>query len=241
MKAQTIQKNVLPEGKACSKCKQLKDISLFNRRGKKLRSECKECQALDHFNYLCRKRFIKDKLFNASLSVPRKELKSDVYAETFKQISVSDISDRQFIKIPLISANDELKGDPYEAIKMMKEKLKYVMEILAIKRKFAISLLCVLNLVNQRNTEFEHMFETPQRKIESKTEISVALEDVFSEFEQMLENMNLKQSGLVFRDIVAISCKIAKVKVLRGGCSKVKLPPFVLEKKCLFCPKSLHA
>lgn len=71
-------------------------------------------------------------------------------------------------------------------MKELKEKLKNLMNMLAIKRKFAISLLIKLSLINQQKAVFERQVEKTQRKVESANEVDLAISDIFDDLELLL-------------------------------------------------------
>ena len=108
----------------------MKAISAFNKRKTKHRSECRECQTLDNFNFLARKRY-KDKLhqqYEADekiVETKRRKRKKELN-DVFKDVSVYDIENKQFIVIPLITTKDDYKGDPFLAIQAMKEKIRRI-------------------------------------------------------------------------------------------------------------------
>lgn len=58
--------------------------------------------------------------------------------------------------------------------------------MLAIKRKFAISLLIKLSLINQQKAVFERQVEKTQRKVESANEVDLAISDIFDDLELLL-------------------------------------------------------
>ena len=156
-----------------------------------------------------------------------KRRKVSEYNNIFKDVSIYDIENRQFIMIPLISKSDEYTGDPFLAV-----------NITSTKRKFAISLLLKLNMMNQKKETISHQIETVQRKIEKTNEVDLGIEDIFKEFAELMENMGMNESGLIFKDIISMHCKIAKIKTIRGWCYSIVLPEFLNNKKCLYNPKS---
>ena len=69
--------------------------------------------------------------------------------------SINEVINQQFIKIHLITVDGKVMGDPLVlAIQRIKEKVKNIMQVLSIKKKFSISLFLSLNMLNKKRELF---------------------------------------------------------------------------------------
>ena len=85
--------------------------------------------------------------------------------DIFNGTSINEVMNQQFIKIHLITVDGKAMGDPLiMAIQIIKEKVKNIMQVLSIKKKFSISLFLSLNMLNKKRELFLYNIQ-PKKSI----------------------------------------------------------------------------